>query len=258
MKNKFVIAGVSWVLCLVVAGAAHATTITMQFQDADPAEGVTAKAWSGPNASDPGTLRSVGTLGGYYNWKKTGGDYAEIVLNQEFSTFCIDVAQTISYGGTYTYTVEDITNAPDPTTYSGGTISAAKKEALQKLYSRNLGLIAGDATKACGFQIAVWEIVFEHWTYPPNFDVTDGSFTATDNPGAVSAATTMLGTINASWAMGELVPDLVAFVSPCKQDQMWLVPGGDQPYVPEPVTMLGVFMGLMGVGGYVRRRLHTR
>jgi hypothetical protein len=253
MIRNLLSAGIALLLCLLIAGESQATTITMRFDGVALGQATVVDAWSGPDPGSPGSRRRLNTLAGIYGWTKVGGDYAAIDVGESFSTSCIDVSQTMSGGSIYTYTVEEITNAPVPATYSGGTIDAVRADALQKHYARNFGTIGADATLAAAFQIAVWEIVCEHWS-DPNYNVGSDSFLLLGNLAVADAANAMLDNLSDPWQPWEDVPELVAFVSTDYQDQMWLVPLGDPPHAPEPITVLGLGMALLGVGCYVRRR----
>jgi len=123
---------------------------------------------------------------------------------------------------------------------------------LQKLWSRHAGEIGNDLTKdslAASFNLAVWEIIYEHTGV---LNAKTGSFR--------SASTTQANKANewladlGSWQVGEIVPDLRALVHEDYQDMLHIIPGGGAPYVPEPLTMLGMFLGLGTVGAYIRRR----
>ena len=261
-KSSLVVVVVALAVGVVFAGRAHATTygtLDANFLGVHPRESVTLHAFPGSDeVTDPGTERSLRTRAGVYRFQKTGGDdcVTGLDLYDTFGTHCIDISDYVRSSNSWD--VCDVQDAPDPTTYLGGfTISPAQEVALQMLFSRNADVSTDQ--KAAARQIAVWEVVFEHWN-PYKVTAGDGSFYVTDTASDTAGlADTMLNDLG-PWQVGEIMPQLYAFVDrdpysyPDEQDQLWLVPGGGQEYIPEPVTMLGLVLGFASVGAYIRRR----
>jgi hypothetical protein len=150
--------------------------------------------------------------------------------------FCIEV-QTISFGGTYPYSVRDAFDAPipdGPNDTSGGPMGVPKAEGLKELWGRFHGQVNSNIT-AAAFQLAVWEIVFEdlYVTSPPAWDVLSGKFEARLDSGdptlAINQANAWLAQIDGSGPKAQLYG---------------LTNGGAQDLlVPEPATV-----ALLGLG----------
>jgi len=247
---------------LAFAGGAYATTygtINATYTSVSPQAVVAIHANPGATSGSPGAWLSESVYAGVYNFRTNWVTWATppntplptgapLAAGSTFGTHCIDTTNLI---GTDTYVIKDVTDAPSPTTYSGGTtISAGRLVDLQKLLSRNS---VGTSTDAAARQVAVWEVVFEHWnSYEVNAGGNQGSFYVTDDSAVATRADQMLADLGA-WQYGEWVPDLYAFVAP-GQDQLWLAQGDGHYYVPEPLTMLGMVFGLGSVGAYIRKR----
>ena len=277
MKNKLCCLVAAFVaICLAAAGHAEATcygNLDAQWNGVNPGQDVTVHAYPGTEVS-PGLLTGLATTGGMYNFiykddligppdpKETLTGLSD---GDDFHTHCIDVQNYV--GGRERWKVCDVIDAPDPNTLLGNVnISDAKETLLRKLYflypdSTITTLTDPDAKdkKASARQIAVWEIVFEHWKGLNATDTTS-SFWVTDDGGAGGDANTMLSAVASyEWQYGDMMPVLYAFVDRVEgdsgdQDQLWLLEGGGEEYIPEPLTVLGMFLGLGSVGAYIRRR----
>jgi len=246
-------------ICLGLAERAEAYcygSLDAQWNGVSPGQGVTVNAYPGTIES-PGLLRSLATTGGVYNFIKKGGDeeVTGLAYDESFWTHCIDISEYV--GGLEQWWVTDVDDAPDPNTYLGSVnISDAKEDLLRKLFFLYPGNLAAQSQTAAARQIAVWEIVFEHWKGLNALDATS-SFWVTGNALAGGEANTMLNAVASySWQYLDPMPILYAFVDrdTSDQDQLWLLDGGTETYIPEPVTVLGMFLGLGSVGAYIRRR----
>ena len=251
MKNKL-----CWLLVacaaiwLAVAGHAEATTygtLTAQWWKVDPGKSVKTHAWDGSGYD------ALNTTSGVYNFTFTSATSATGEFNpltgleagEVIKTHCIDISEYV--GGTETWNVCSLDEAPIPTTY-GGPIDSTQEELLQRLMLQDVST----ALKASARQIAVWEIVFDKDDLDPT--KTDSEFWVDNDGGAGSDAKDMLTAITTSWSWdGKTKPTLYAFVDEGEQDQLWMLIGGSDP-IPEPLTMLGMFLGLGSVGAYIRRR----
>ena len=277
MKSKLCWLVVASVAICLAAESAEATcygSLDAIWAGVSPGQGVTVHAYPG-TIDSPGSGRHLSTSGGVYNFRKTGGTETITGLGAinmdsvplpppNLQTHCIDILNYV--GGSEAWNVCTLDEAPDPNTLLGGVnISGPKETRLQKLFflypDSSIYNLSGSAKskQAAARQIAVWEIVFEHWKGLNATDTTS-SFYVTGNDGAGTLANTMLSDVASySWHKGDVMPELYAFVDRVEgsggdQDQVWLVPGGGDTYIPEPLTMLGMFLGLGGVGAYVRRR----
>lgn len=171
--------------------------------------------------------------------------YGQADANNIVKTYCADIHQE-SFGHYQVYQVYDAWDA----------LSLDRAEDLAKLFEYKRNLVTDNNT-AAAFQASVWEIVNEtSGTYSLVRGATDaGNFNMRYHWGSG-----WLGTADA-WLsdLGNYdVPDieLRVLVSPDAQDYaLWVpstVPTGG--HVPEPLTLIGVFGGVAGIGTYLRRR----
>jgi hypothetical protein len=191
---------------LVCASPAHAGFIDARFVNADPDRALHV-VLQDPDGGGPlqGFNGSVAT--GQYNWQRTGGDY--VGISNDFSTFCIELTQSISYGNTYRYDVVGLDAAPLPGNNSdpigsanSGAMGQAKAERLRKFWGsyHHLLLSATSASqaadRAAAFQLGIWEIVFDHQANVANYDVASGRFYAVGNSTSRTLATSWLRDLN--------------------------------------------------------------
>jgi len=104
-----------------------------------------------------------------------------------FIAWCFDLDTTISAGNTYTY-VEDSTLLDDVSLYVAGA-----KDRIQKLFdsSYDPNTVFANSQKSAGFQIAIWELI-----YDDDYSLNSGNFTA-GNSNALDEAATYLANANA-------------------------------------------------------------
>jgi hypothetical protein len=267
MKRLVLLLAVLAAFGVIFAGSACASTygtISAGLLSVSPNQTVTFHVFD-PTA---GHWDYESTLAGVFNLRREdtpGVNGANAFIPTDFSTHCIDLAQYIYwYPSVNTYTVKDITDAPNPTGLSGGSISAAKADLLQRLFMTNWsyqGQTGGAGQWAAARQLAVWEIVFEQGS---TYDVKKGAtgtyytfYADGVSTNTLDAADQMLGTAVAyQWQPLDIKPPVYALVSATYQDQLYAIVGGTLlPPIPEPLTMLGMFLGLGGVGAYIKRRL---
>lgn len=193
------------------SGGVLAATVTANFDSAAPYQVV--------NATTDGALTSNSLIAGRLNWTRTGGDYAG--LNDNFTSFCIEISEHISAGGSYEYQVVSPEFAP---TALGG-MGLAKADELSELFGRfYAGLDQSSADDMAAMQLAVWNII-----YDDDKTVAAGTFQTTDGGSYFAHANSMLGAINGS---GPHAP-LMALAEEGAQDQL----------IPEPASLLLLAIG---------------
>jgi hypothetical protein len=185
------------------------------------------------------------TLAGKINWSRTGGTHVGAPAG-DFVTFCIELTEHVSLGGSYAFDVVDLASAPDPGGWGVGLgMGTAKADLLRELWGRHYASVA-DSTTAAAFQVAVWEIV-----YDDGLALGGGSFQVKFPDGPVpaylSTAQSWLGSLDGSGPAASLYALSRAGV----QDQVFEV-----AHVPLPLAAwsgLGL-LGLVAVRRYRGRR----
>ena len=139
---------------------------------------------------------------------------------------CVDLQNFISFGGNYTYQVW----------YAEGRAGA-----LAALY---YSINWNNAAEAVGFQLALWELVYDSYNNPLNDNLFAGNFivTSSNPPGAISQAQFFLS--QARFA----APYFYLRAQGQSQDLILV------PYVPEPASLLALGVGVAGVALRCRRR----
>ncbi len=235
MSKRFVIAAAIglWMACTPAAGG----IIKATFLGIYP--GRTIYVYDG-STSPP---LSLYTRAGIFNLRiEPGTTYTDLgQVGDTFTAFCIDLGNRIATNRTYTWSVVDPSDAPDPSVYSDGPISPSELLALQKLIGTYPVSSLTTRRQASAFQAALWEIIDESGSV---YDVTAGNFIA----GGwldTTLANQML-TVSANY-QGPLLP-LKALTSRCAQDLLVVI--------PEPATLavLTAGMGVLAFHWRHRRR----
>jgi len=257
-KSNTIVTGILGLLVFQVA-TASATSVTAKFTSIGPHGGSGVRVYYTP---DTGSPRAENTIAGMYNWTQVGT--ANPLIPQTFGTFCMDVEGTIYLNRTYTWDVltgraEIVGTAPSRTP-PGGAIQDEQYDRLLKLYALYFKPDDGTwtNTEAAAFGAAVWELVWESPAgaggLPSAYDV-DGDLLRVYNNGSVTdRAQAMLNDVMTSNIVADGV--LYALVNTDSgQDQMLAFGvGSNPPHVPEPLTLLALGSGVIGLAGYVRRR----
>jgi hypothetical protein len=175
-------------------------------------------------------------------------------------TFCIDINQDApkSYRQ---YDIVPLEQAPIPI---GQLMTTQQANDLRMLMSYLPSALTAD--KAAAFQAAVWEIINEA---DRNYNVHSyggsGStgFRVGSTAGWTDTANSYLGdildTYNNDLTLYEQIvagSEVAALVNEDAQDYALKIPGfgGAENVIPEPLTCIGLGMGLVGCVGYIRRR----
>jgi hypothetical protein len=214
--------------CLV--GSARAELVTT-FIGTNPSQQVNV------SATKNGTTRAFESPVGPFNFVVLS-DTSKTGLGPTFRSFCADFFQDVALGNNYTFTPVAFADLPD---VAGNATKMAK---VQELYDRFYD-IATDAEKGAGFQLALWEILYD----PNKSDLSSGNFTASGpgNPSSIDVAQSMLDILDdPRYADPTKKYTLTGLHSPSAQDQ--IVPGTP---VPGPA---GVVLLVIGAAGLIARR----
>lgn len=187
--------------------------------------------------------------GGPFHWTQStplNTNYATAV-----TTYCIDLDQTVSKGGTYTYDVKtDLKQAP---TIGNDTV---KIGAITELFDRYYNMSLTSAANAAAFQLALWELVYDGGA--------SKSLAAGRIQGSNSLTSSMLGSLGSgTYTNHDLAGyHLVGLVSGSKQDQIMVVKDPTPPTgaVPAPpgVVLAGIGFGSLLLGRLRRKTTATK
>ena len=252
-------------LCTLLAGTARANslgTVEMRYSSAAPAR--TARIYL------DGSISNLNVYTGQYNlllnpnYQPTGegqGIY-DAAENGIIGAFCSDVHQYAPTGSTFRrYDVLYPEGAPIGGANDPDGMGIDKADDLRWLFA----LFGGEYTDGSGddnddaaaFALCVWEIIFE--TRGQQYDVSDpaarGAFYTTSGIG--SFADTANQWLDVIEAISDPAPDIALRIlgSEGCQDYGLVASGTGGNPAPEPLTMVGVFLGVCGLVAPIRRRL---
>ncbi|HLO40694.1 MAG TPA: hypothetical protein VK176_06700 [Phycisphaerales bacterium] len=219
-------------LCAAVSAAAmscafaSAATVTATFNSVSPSADGQFSLDGGANWGNTGPA-------GLFNWTRTGGDHTG--LQGDFLAFCTELTEHVSYGNSFSYTVDTIENAP--TVMNG--MGAAKADQMRELFGRYYTpafVNTLPAVQAVAMQLCVWEISHEQGS---SLDLTAGTAQFVNNDAAaVALAQSYLSSIDGT---GPRDYSIYSLVGQGVQDMI----------VPAPGTLALASAGLLAIG---RRR----
>ena len=169
---------------------------------------------------------------------------ANKLLKDPFYAYCTDLVQ--NPGDWSYYDLRPLEEAP----IGGGVgpMGTTKANALRELFGTvKPGILIGNANHEA-FAACVWEIVYEKPGVA--YNLASGWLQV----GALTSGSLAQGWLNGiTWNTSEYDNGVFAITSPGKQDFALTNPdlGG---YIPEPVTMAGLMLGIGSIAGYARRR----
>ena len=198
---------------------------------------------------------------GIYNWVPATGSDNKWPFDRAFQTFCIDIAQAVDPTSTFLIKrLEEspVTKVPGANNPAPGTsMSFQQAEWLRELWGEHFhdlqtGTTTQQRRKATGFQLAIWEILFETSTYySPSLASGKGNLyvksDTSDYSAIVSQANAYLASTFDNVTTG-YADNLVALTNKYGQDHLAVV--------PLPPAVAGGLL-LLGVVGARRRRQHV-
>jgi hypothetical protein len=217
--------------CTLVAGALDAGAVTLSKQNNSDTF----------NGGGKDIVSGISNRGGSFY----AGGFRLTDGSQNFIAWCLDILNNLTLPASY-----DITNTPFTNT---GNLSVTQKTNIEKLFETSystldLGNSANGNTQSAGFQLALWEIVYETNEIVFGLDVTDGSWTVTSPAAAIAMANTFLGNLANNITQDyqlTFYQDSVGGVQ--SQNLVSATP------IPVPPAALLLFGGLIGLG-YLSRR----
>ncbi len=255
MKVKFSL--IAAAAAVMFASAAQADTVTGTLANPLAGQQNVTLTVTGVNGGNP-----IGEVAGGFNWTGTSGTGVvgnSIAGSGTFRSYCIELTQSVSFGGAANWNVSNLENAPIPTTAFSDLSQHGKADNLRRLFTVVYGINALDPNaltgdNAAAFQLAVWDIVYDSQEGDGSvtpFSLSAGDFVATGSATTLGIANGWLAAINSSISP---LAGVYALTSNngngTFQDQVVFVPGGG-PLVPLPTAALG---GLALMSGLVGRR----
>lgn len=105
----------------------------------------------------------------------------------DFVAWCLDITTYLKLASNYEVTEDSAGYAPFPNTTM---LSQAQKSRVQSLFDTAFSMLdLTTATDSGGFQLALWEVVFED---SGSYNITSGDFTATGHQNAQNKANELL------------------------------------------------------------------
>jgi hypothetical protein len=247
MKAKFMLIAAAAAISFVSAAKADSVTATIT----SPLAGQQDVGVNSP------VLHGTDSAGGF-NWvNATGTGPNGSKIPSSFRSYCIELTQGITLGGTFTFQLANLENAPKPTQSASSLALDGKADNMRRLFDVVIsGLAAGVAAQdvntmtgdyAAAFQLAVWDIVYDKSTNARS--IYDGDFFATGSASTLAIADKWLKALS----LGNVIDGVYALTSDRPdnfQDQVIYQPGLGS-LVPLPSAALG---GLMLMGGLAGRR----
>jgi len=247
------------ICALIFCGVAQATsTVDLRYVSASPAGIATIRRpWDGTFHTvyagqynlqlDPSYVRAADPA------NETNRLY-DVANNFMVGTFCADINEDAPAKPAGDFVTYDIIMPGDaPIGDHNTAMSTDQANALRRLFANyGSGL---DNTSATAFALCVWEIVFERTD--PIYSVSNGDgefYASAANTNAYDLANFWLDAVQSS----SNVPDIALRVLANDGYQDFAIVVSDvsetPPAVPEPITMLGLLMGVGGLAGYIRKR----
>ena len=218
---------------LLVTATAEAATVDVTLNSVTPSQTF--------KYSTDGGSSFKSTTAGVFNWLRTGGTHPGDPQGA-FRSFCIELTQSLSLGGSYTYDVVDVEDAPNDG-FVGG-MGTAKADLLRELWGRHFSPLF-TSVQAAAFQISVWEVV-----YDGGVDLGAGDFQA-KNLGEAQV-TLSQGWLNSLDGTGTMAV-LGAMTHPSRQDHLYEL-STPTVEIPAPAATLAGLTGIGLIGASRRRR----
>jgi hypothetical protein len=179
------------------------------------------------------------------------------VVPTVFSTFCVELNQSVQLNQNYTFEIRAVADVPRPGTGvpEAPGMGIVKADLISELWGRHYTDVNDDVSRAA-FQIAIWEIVFEDLSSSNPYASLDlystNGFRAYGNTnpvmqGAIALADSWLNDLNGS---GPRETQLIGLSSNGAQDQITVA-------TPAPPSVLLLLTGIplfIGRAWQLRRR----
>ena len=244
ISSTILLGGLLAGLAVGTASSANAATMSMTFNGL------------GPNKTlkmnyNAGRSFNQNASGGWQNFN--AGRMKWTSAGKSVTTYCTQIAETISGGQTVNYTIAPLASVPDP---NPGPMGEIRAQLVQDLYARNYATVkaSSDSKLNAAFQLAIWEITHENLAAADAAAAADqlnvgvGALAVNlNNTTTAQVAAIAMNMINNLGVNGFLqYGNVVGLTDPFAQDQLIVVP------IPMPVALAGI--GLLGALG-LRRRL---